>query len=247
MRRNGRKEVTMIRFKGVATDGGFIFGASVFIRNIENNWKKETAFKATTYADGVMEIAIDYTESISRVAELISGMFSRISNFANLNSVILNYRNIRLHVKNTTGRKNIICMLMKAMEIPGYKDSYNDVSVDTQICQKSLPLKNPDRLNIGYEIYANYFHFDEILEGQKSLWFRNACTRKSMIIASLKDGIVTVDCKASNITISDFIRDLSKFFAPYSNFYGVKAIVAELYESYFKIWKHFEELRMEPT
>ena len=130
----------MIHFEGVAADGGLVFEASVLLPKIGSNWMK-TAFKAIAYANRVMEIAIDYTESVSRVAELISRMFSRKSNFANLDSVILNYRNIRLQVKNTSGRKDIICMLMKAMAILGYKDGNNDVSVDTQIYQKRIPQK----------------------------------------------------------------------------------------------------------
>lgn len=225
MRRNGRKEVTMIRFEGVATDGGFVFEAAVFTPNIGGNWT-ETAFKTTAYADGVMEIAIDYTESISRVAELVSGLFSKKSNFANLDSVILNYRNIRLQVGKTTGRKNIICMLMKAMSMPDYKGGNNDVSVDTQTCQKRNPLRASDKPNMRYEIYANSFRFDEIFKWGKSLWFRNPFTRDSMIITSLKDGIVTVDCIAGG-TISGFVAELRKFFVPYSNFYGVNAVEVE--------------------
>lgn len=225
MRRNGRKEVTMIRFEGVAADGGLVFEASVLLPKIGSDWTK-TAFKATAYANRVMEIAIDYTESVSRVAELISGMFSRKSNFANLDSVILNYRNIRLQVKNTSGRKDIICMLMKAMAILGYKDGDNDVSVDTQIYQKRIPLRNSDSLNMRYEIYANSFYLNKIFEWDKSLWFRNPCTGDKMLITSLKDGIVTVECLAGD-TISGFVAKLRKFFIPYSNFYGVKAIEVE--------------------
>lgn len=225
MRRNGRKEVTMIRFGGVAADGGFVFKAAVFSPNVGGNWT-ETAFKATAYADGVMKIAIDYAESISRVAELVSGMFSKKSNFANLNSVILNYRNIRLQVGKSTGRKDIICMLMKAMSIPNYKDGDNDVSVDIQTCQKRNPLRNSDRQNMRYEIYTNSFSFDEIFKWGKSLWFRNPVTRESIIISSIKDGIVTVYSAAGDL-ISDFVAELRKFFVPYSNFYGVKAVEVE--------------------
>ena len=225
MKRNGRKEVTMIRFEGVATDGGFVFLASVFLPNIGSNWT-ETAFKATAYEDGVMEIAIDCTETIPRVAELVSGMFSRKSNFTNLDSVILNYRNIRLQIGRSTGRKDIICMLMKAMSASDYKDSDNEVSVDTQTCQKRNPLRDSDRPNMRYEIYTNFFRFDEIFKWGKSLWFRNPDTRESIIISSIKDGIVTVESSAGGL-ISDFVAELKKFFVPYSNFYGVKALEVE--------------------
>lgn len=225
MRRNGRKEVTMISFNGVAVDGGFVFKASVFLSSIGGNWT-ETAFKATAYADGVMEIAIDCTETIQRVAELVSGMFSRKSNFTNLDSVILNYRNIRLQIGKSTGRKDIICMLMKAMSASDYKDGDNEVSVDTQTCQKRNLLRDSDRPNMRYEIYTNFFHFDEIFKWGKSLWFRNPDTRESIIISSIKDGIVTVESSASDL-ISDFVAELKKFFVPYSNFYGVKALEVE--------------------
>lgn len=225
MRRNGRKEITMIRFEGVTTDGGFVFKASVFLPNIGSNWK-ETAFKATAYADGVMEIAIDCTESISRVAELVSGMFSKKSNFTNLDSVILNYRNIRLQIGRSTGRKDIICMLMKAMSAFDYKDGDNEVPVDTQTCQKRNPLRDSDRPNMRYEIYTNFFRFDEIFKWGKGLWFRNPDTMESIIISSIKDGIVTVESSAGGL-ISDFVAELKKFFVPYSNFYGVKALEVE--------------------
>lgn len=225
MSRNGRKEVTMIRFEGVAADGGFVFKAAVFLPNIGGKWT-ETAFKATAYADGVMEIAIDYAEGISRIAELVSGMFSRKSNLTNLESVILNYNNIRLQVGKSTGRKDIICMLMKAMSRPDYKDSDNDVYVDTEVCKKDSPLRESDRPNMRYEAYANSFRFDEIFKWGKDLWFRNPCERESMLISSLKDGIVTVNCMAGE-NIFDFVAQLRKFFVPYSNFYGVKAVEVE--------------------
>lgn len=220
MKRTGRKEVSIINFEGVATDGGFIFEAEVFLPNIGGNWT-ETAFKATAYEGGVMEIAIDCAESIQRVAELVSGMFSNKSNFANLNSVILNYRNICLQVGKANGRKDIISMVMKAMSMPGYKDKDNDVSVDTQICQEKNPLRDSDIIQI--EKYSNFFRFDYICKWGKSLLYRMPYTRNSILISSWKDGIVTVDCIAGN-SISEFTAELKKFFIPYSNFYGVKAV-----------------------
>ena len=215
MRRNGRKEVTMICFEGVAADGGFVFRTFELFPNIGNN-KTKTAFKMTAYADGVIEIAIDCTESIPRVAELVSGMFSRKSNFANLDSVILNYRNIRLQIGRSTGRKDIICMLIKAMSASDYKNGNNDVFVDTQTCQKENPLRDSDRLNMRYNIYNNSFWFDEIVKWSKNLWFKNTDARETILISSIKDGIV-------------------KFFVPYSNFYGVKAIEVRFYQFSIRI------------
>lgn len=221
MERNERKEVTNMLFKGVAADGGFVFEASVLTPNTKSN-RTKTVFKVTTYAGGVMEIAIDYTASIQIVAELVAELFSKKSNFANLDSVILNYRNIRLQFGKNSERKDIIFMLMKVMSKADNKAS--NVSVDTQICQKRTNLKDSNSPNIWCTIYTNSFYFDGIVERSKSLCFRNTCTGNGMMITSLKDGIATVDCIAGE-TISGFTEELRKFFVPYSNFYGVKAIM----------------------
>lgn len=119
-------------------------------------------------------------------------------------------------------------MLMKAMAMPGYKDVDNDVSVDTETCQKRIPLRDSDSdlFNLRDEIYTNSFRFDEISNWGKDLWFRNPTTRESIIISSIKDGIVTVESTAGGL-ISDFVAELRKFFIPYSNFYGVKAVEVE--------------------
>lgn len=221
MERNERKEITNMLFKGVAADGGFVFETSVLTPNTRSS-RTKMVFKVTTYAGGVMEIAIDYTKSIPIVAELVAELFSKKSNFANLNSVIVNYRNIRLQIGKNIGIKDITCMLMEAMSKSDYKDG--NVSVDTQICQKRTNLKDSHSPNIWCTIYTNSFYFDEIVERSKSLCFRNTCTGNSMMITSLKDGIATVDC-ISGETISGFTEELRKFFVPYSNFYGVKAIM----------------------
>lgn len=221
MSRNGRKEVTVGRFKGVATDGGF-----VFVAYIEGRGKK-TKLKAIAYEDGVIEIAIDCAESISKVAEVVSGMFSKKSNFLNLESVILNYNNIRLQIGRNTGRKDIICMFMKAVSVPDCKVQY--VHVDTEVCKIDIPLRDSDKLGISCRVYDNTFKFDEIFKWGKSLWFRNPYTGKSLIILSIKDGIVTVDTTAGG-KVPDFVRKVRGLFNPYSNFYGVKAVEVEINE-----------------
>lgn len=88
------------------------------------------------------------------------------------------------------------------------------------------PLRDSDKPNMRYEIYTNFFRFDEIFKWGKGLWFRNPDTRESIIISSIKDGIVTVESPAGGL-ISDFVAELRKFFVPYSNFYGVKALEVE--------------------
>ena len=167
MRRNGRKEVTLTCFDGISADGGFVFDSCVLFPSLNKEWEKPMRFNVPSYSNGIMEVSIDYTESIPRVAELISGLFSTESTFTNLDSVILNYRNIRLRIGKDTGRKNIICMLMKAMSTSDYKNSNNEISVDTQICQKRDPLRNSDKLNILYEVSSNSFNFDEIFKYSK--------------------------------------------------------------------------------
>ena len=235
-KRNGRKEVTRSSFKGVAVDGGFVFEACVFHSYLGTN-RKETEFKVTSYSDGVMEIYIDYTENISRVAELISGMFSSESNFTNLDYAILNYHNIRLKIVRDTGRKNIICMLMKEMSKSEYKNGNNEVSVDTQICQKLNPLRNSDKSKMWNEAYTNSFRLVEIAGWSKDLWFVDSLTRESLIITSLKDGIITIDCMAGD-TILDFVKILKSVFVPYSNLYGIKAIEVAFNEFSIKVDDH---------
>ena len=224
MKRKGRKEVTWINFEGVVADGGFVFKADVYNPNIGSN-RTQTAIKATSYEGGVMEIAIDYSKSIPRVAEIISGMFSRKSNFSNLEAVILNYRNICLQVRNSTGRKDIICMLMKAMSMPDYKKDYNDVFVDTEICRRSTPLRESDK-DMWYENFTNFFRFERICEWGKGLCFRKIFSMDSIEISSIKDGIVTAECMIGS-SIEKFVANLRKFFIPYSNLYGVKAVEIE--------------------
>ena len=226
MRRNGRKEVTLTCFDGISADGGFVFDSCVLFPSLNKEWEKPMRFNVPSYSNGVMEVSIDYTESIPRVAELISGLFSTESTFTNLDSVILNYRNIRLRIGKDTGRKNIICMLMKAMSTSDYKNSNNEISVDTQICQKRDPLRNSDKLNILYEVSNNSFNFDEIFKYSKELQFRNDRTGDSIVITSLKDGIITINPLPGN-SIIDFVKLLRNFFVPYSNFYGIKAIEVE--------------------
>lgn len=222
MRRNGRKEVALVSFDGVTEDGGFVFMASVFVLN--KRWNRtETEFKTLAYENGVMEIAVDWKETIPHVAQLVAGMFSRKSNFGNLAFLILNYRNTCFRIGRNTGRKDIICMLMKAMSEPNYKNEANVVFVDTQTCQRLSPLRVSDRRNMQYEFYTNSFCFDEILKWGKSLLFMNSNTMERIAISAMRDGIVTVESSAGSL-ISDFVAELKKFFVPYSNFYGVKAL-----------------------
>ncbi len=76
------------------------------------------------------------------------------------------------------------------------------------------------------EIFANHFSFERISEWGKGLYFRKPFTRDSLEISSIKDGIVTVECRLGS-HIDEFVANLRKFFIPYSNLYGVKAVKVE--------------------
>jgi len=136
-----------------------------------------------------------------------------------------------------TGRKNIICMLMKEMSKSEYKNGNNEVSVDTQICQKLNPLRNSDKSKMWNEAYTNSFRLVEIAGWSKDLWFVDSLTRESLIITSLKDGIITIDCMAGD-TILDFVKILKSVFVPYSNLYGIKAIEVAFNEFSIKVDDH---------
>lgn len=224
MKKNNRNELTSFMFKGVTTDGGFVFDVD-FITEM-----KTTTFKLTSYINGVMEIAIDCTEKMPVVAKLISNMLARESCFANLDFVILNYRNIHLQIGKNVDRKTITRMMLAAISKEEYKEQDNNITVDTCICQKDVPLRNSDVLYISDLMYLNSFEFEEIYKEQtrnrKYLWFRNYSTRESIIISSIKDGIVTLERPGSGLIV-DYVDVLRKAFVPYSNFFGIKALEVE--------------------
>lgn len=206
MERNKRKEVAIINFEGVAKDGSLLFNSAVFSDSRAKKLKK-IIFKVISYADGVMEIAIDYKESIKRVSELITGMFSEKSNSGNLDFIILNYRNVCLKFGRNTEKKEINCMIMKRISVI---DNNDDALVDTQVCNK-------------YKLFreSNFFWFDEV--SKSGLWFRNLNTKESITISSIENGIVTVEGTVGD-SIVDIVAELRKMFVSYSNFYGVKAV-----------------------
>ena len=220
MKRKGRKELTMVDFVGVCTDGGFVFRA---VTLPDWNVWNSVMVKLTEYSQGIAEIAISCGETPARVAEVVAGMFATKSHFANLDRLILNYRNIRLEVDKNIGRKSIISMLMKAMSTPEYRSSDNEVIVDMQVCRKVEPLKESDSYGLCGMINLNSFHFDEVFKCCKELWFRNLFTGEHIEISSIKEGVVTVEPMVGS-SITKFVENLQCFFVPYSNLYGVKAI-----------------------
>ena len=220
MKRKGRKEITIVGFKGVLKNGSFMFLGTVFSHHLDSIWRI-VPFQVLSYQDGIMEIVIDSAESISKVAEFISGMFSKKSNLYGLDFVICHYRHIHLRISKHTGRKNIISMLIKALITSSYDASGAFYTIDAQICQIDYPLRNSDDLR--YEVHKNSFQFDELSCFQKDLWFIHYDSGNIIRIPSIQNGIISINFSAGNL-IPDLLAQLKMFFTPYSNFYGVKAI-----------------------
>lgn len=221
--KKGRKELTMVDFRGVSADGGFVFRAFSFP---DGSMWKSVLVKLTAYAKGIAEIAISCEETPQRVAQVVAGMFASQSHFANFDLVILNYRNVRLEISKSVGRKDIFSMLMKAMSTPEYRSNDNEVVVDMQVCRQVQPLKESDSWELYGFINLNSFHFDEVFKWCKGLCFRNLFTDEHIEISYIKEGIVTVEPRLGS-SITKFVEDLQCFFVPYSNLYGVKAIEVE--------------------
>lgn len=221
--RKGRKELTMVDFRGVSVDGGFIFRAFTF-----PNFSKwdSVLVKLTAYAQGIAEISISCEETPQRVAEVVAGMFASQSHFTDLDLVILNYRNVRLEISKSIGRKSIFSMLMKAMSTPEYRNNDNEVVVAMQVCQQVEPLKGSDFWGLYGFMNMNSFHFDKVFKWCKELCFRNPFTSERIEISCIKEGIVTAEAMVGS-SITKFVENLQNFFVPYSNLYGVKAIEVE--------------------
>lgn len=212
--RKERKEVTKLIYVGNASDGGFVFHARTF-ENIEH----ETDVKLTTYEKGVACLAFDYSVSLHRVAEIVAGCFAKQSNFK-VDKIEIAYRNISVTVTKAEGRKNIICMLLKALKT---SKEVNDVAVDMQICEKLAPLKvDPSEAFEFFDSFAAGFEFEKVTSWSKDLWFRNY-RNECLVISSLKDGIIKVEAIAGD-HIKDFVKTISRCFIPYNNMYGIKGI-----------------------
>lgn len=212
--RKERKEVTKLIYVGNASDGGFVFHARTF-ENIEY----ETDVKLTTYEKGVACLAFDYSVSLHRVAEIVAGCFAKQSNFK-VDKIEIAYRNILVSVTKAEGRKNIICILMKALKT---SEGVNDVAVDMKTCERLAALK--DELIEVWKFIDSHtasFEFEEVTGWSKDLWFRNY-RNECLVISSLKEGLIKVEAIAGD-HIKDFVKTISRCFSPYNNMYGIKGI-----------------------
>ncbi len=225
MKRRERKEVTFLQIKGVSEDGSFIY--EVYASNLY------TKIKLISYMNGTAEIAVETSVSISDLAKLASGIFSKHSNFFNVNSLVLNYRSIKLVVCKNNGRKDIISMLLKALST-SKSDNYSAISfIDMDVCSVKYDdnpsyFKNTSKITLFApssiwikKLYS--FDFEDILCWGKNMFFSSQFTKDCFTLSSLKNGIVTVECLAGG-SISNFLKILKNFFIPYSNMYGIKGI-----------------------
>ena len=177
--RKERKEVTKLIYVGNASDGGFVFQARTF-----ENIQYDTDVKLISYEKGVACLAFDSLVLLHRVAEIVAGCFSKQSNFK-VDKIKITYRNISVTVTKAEGRKNIICMLLKALK---NSKEVNDVVLDTQICQKLVPLKEePIEAFEFFDSFTAGFEFEEVASWSKDLWFRNY-RNECLVISSLKEG-----------------------------------------------------------
>ena len=207
-----RRSITILQFEGISSDVGLVFKALVFPSEKAKNWS--TMFiNITSYESGTIEVFINCTEGIFKVAELISGMFSKYSNCKNIKTVIFNYRNLHLQVENGKSKEDITEIIVEAMSKPDYKN--NCSHVDMKTCQQNTAP--------GYEIYDKFFKFEKIDEAGR-LWFRNPSTKSSLLILKIKNGVIDV-----NLTLTS-AEQLRKIFDPCSNFYGVKVLEVHICE-----------------
>lgn len=235
MRRKMRKEITLLNFEGVAVDGEFVFSAecmiwdnsftkilatkeneTLFLRIGRLKLSEKIYFRMLSYEEGLMEIAVDAKESISTVAEMVTGVFSKCSNFANLDLLVLNYRNICLKIGRNMGRKDIISMLMKAMSMQDYQRSDNEIAVETAV--QPLP---EDVAKFDFVEIPTWYTL------KKVLCFKNAQTGKLMLIAVAKDGVIIPEFCAGG-KVSKTIEGMKKLFSPVSNLYGIKAVELQM-------------------
>lgn len=228
MKREGRKELAVLHFHGVSKDGGFVFKAYHFPSG------KVTYVKMTSYDDGKAEIAIDCSVEPAIVAEVAAGMFAKQSNVCQMDYIVIKYKNISLKVHKNIGRKDIYAMLMKAMSSTEYKATDNDVEVDTEVCcisyekgEEIIPYYYDWQIQKKVEDLPDYselltvFEFDD--EFASTLCFRDFWKDQNILIKSLRDGIVEADALVGD-EISSFISSLAKFFTPYADMYGIRAV-----------------------
>ena len=191
-----------------------------------SHWLYEK-LKVLRFSNGTMEIAIDGNTGSPKIARMISVLFGDRKS-ENLDFVILNYRNTKLKISKTTGRKDIISMLRKAKALEKNSDNVDNTAVDFRICMKEDPNSDNCAEEEFWVLHEEHnISFKDQYKSKEYLWFSGENVNENYLITKIDNGIVTLE-STLGITINEFVKSLQEFFNPYSNFYGVKAVEIEV-------------------
>ncbi len=224
-----RNEIQRMIFDGVTVEGEFVFTIlfiyDMDLQNDNSNWLYEK-LKVLSFSNGTMEIVVDGNTGSPKIARMISVLFGdRKSD--DLDFVILNYRNAKLKINKTTGRKDIISMLRKAKALEKNSDNVDNTAVDFRICMKEDPNSDNCAEEEFWVLHVEHnISFKDQNKSRKYLWFSREAVDEDFLITKIENGIVTLESTLGT-TVEEFVKHLKEFFNPYSNFYGVKAIEAE--------------------
>lgn len=226
-----RNEIPRMLFEGVTVDGDFVFTIFIYDMDLQkdnSHWLYEK-LKVLSFSNGTMEIAIDSNTGSPKIARMISVLFGDRKR-DDLDFVILNYRNAKLKISKTTGRKDIVSMLRKAKALEKNSDNVDFKPVDFQTCRQEgtisggINCTTEDFLKL---ITNHKITFNDQYKSKEYLWFSGENVNENYLITKIDNGIVTLE-STLGITINEFVKSLQEFFNPYSNFYGVKAVEVEV-------------------
>lgn len=226
-----RNEIPRMLFEGVNVDGDFVFTIFIYDMDLQkdnSHWLYEK-LKVLRFSNGTMEIAIDGNTGSPKIARMISVLFGDRKS-ENLDFVILNYRNTKLKISKTTGRKDIISMLRKAKALEKNSDNVDFKPVDFHTCRQDGQISggiNCTSEDFWELITKNKITFNDQYKSKEYLWFSGENVNENYLITKIDKGIVTLE-STLGITINEFAKSLQEFFNPYSNFYGVKAVEIEV-------------------
>lgn len=226
-----RNEIPRMLFEGVTVDGDFVFTIFIYDMDLQkdnSHWLYEK-LKVLSFSNGTMEIAIDSNTGSPKIARMISVLFGDRKR-DDLDFVILNYRNAKLKISKTTGRKDIVSMLRKAKALEKKSDNGVLRTVDFQTCRQEgtisggINCTTEDFLKL---ITKHKITFNDQYKSREYLWFSGEAVNENYLITKIENGIVTLE-STLGITINEFVKSLQEFFNPFSNFYGVKAVEVEV-------------------
>ena len=168
-----RNEIPRIVFEGVTVDGDFVFTIFIYDMDLQkdnSHWLYEK-LKVLRFSNGTMEIAIDGNTGSPKIARMISVLFGDRKS-ENLDFVILNYRNTKLKISKTTGRKDIISMLRKAKALEKNSDNVDNTAVDFRICMKEDPNSDNCAEEEFWVLHEEHnISFKDQYKSKEYLWF----------------------------------------------------------------------------